>query len=233
MTLLQPVIKNNKKVAVIQSNYIPWLGYFAVMNSVDLFIVYECVQYTKNDWRNRNKIQTKNGCVNWLSIPIRHHSVSQQFMETKVFGNDWAKSHFSTLRHNFSRSKCWHQWGGDIKLLYEKAEELNYLYEINRIFLSWIKSTLDIRSQIVFLDFYNKLGRGLRTLMQNFDAKLYLSGPAAKGYLDPLQFKNADIDIEYIDYSKILRSMFINTNPVKTTSVMQWILEGYHELKHN
>ena len=95
---------------------------------------------------------------------------------------------------------------------------------------------MDIRSQIVFLDVYpefNEPNKRLISILQNFDAKLYLSGPAAKGYLDPLQFKNADIDIEYIDYSKILKSMFINTNPVKTTSVMQWILEGYHELKHN
>ncbi len=51
-----------KKVAVIQSNYVPWVGYFAIMAEVDLFVVYECVQYTKNDWRNRNQIQSPDGC---------------------------------------------------------------------------------------------------------------------------------------------------------------------------
>jgi transposase InsO family protein len=69
--------EKTKKVAVIQSNYVPWLGYFAVMASVDLFVVYECVQYTKNDWRNRNQLYSSDGRRTWLSIPIRQFSTKQ------------------------------------------------------------------------------------------------------------------------------------------------------------
>ena len=59
-----------KKIAIIQSNYIPWKGYFDLMNMADEFIFYDEVQYTKNDWRNRNKILTRNGSE-WITLPIR------------------------------------------------------------------------------------------------------------------------------------------------------------------
>jgi len=60
----------SKTVAIIQSNYIPWIGYFAMMKNVDLFIIYECVQFTKNDWRNRNIIQNSSGKKIWLTVPV-------------------------------------------------------------------------------------------------------------------------------------------------------------------
>ena len=58
-----------KKIAILQSNYIPWKGYFDIINMVDEFILYDDMQYTRRDWRNRNKIKTTDG-VKWLSIPV-------------------------------------------------------------------------------------------------------------------------------------------------------------------
>ena len=58
-----------KKIAILQSNYIPWKGYFDLINLVDEFILYDDMQYTRRDWRNRNKIKTPSG-LQWLSIPV-------------------------------------------------------------------------------------------------------------------------------------------------------------------
>ena len=58
-----------KTVAAVQSNYIPWKGYFDLINMADEFVLYDDVQYTKKDWRNRNKIKTKDGLI-WLTIPV-------------------------------------------------------------------------------------------------------------------------------------------------------------------
>ena len=49
-----------KTVAILQSNYIPWKGYFNIIKESDLFIFHDDLQYTKQDWRNRNKIKTTN-----------------------------------------------------------------------------------------------------------------------------------------------------------------------------
>ena len=75
-----------KKIAILQSNYIPWKGYFDLINMVDEFIIYDDVQYTKNDWRNRNKIKTSQG-IQWLSIPVRQENLVQKITLQKTFLN--------------------------------------------------------------------------------------------------------------------------------------------------
>ena len=82
-------MSKNKKIAILQSNYIPWKGYFDLINMADEFIFYDDVQFTKNDWRNRNKIKTKNGLV-WLTIPVIHSSLSQKIKDTKIANKSWA-----------------------------------------------------------------------------------------------------------------------------------------------
>ena len=70
-----------KKVAILQSNYIPWKGYFDIIASVDEFIIFDDMQYTKRDWRNRNKIKTPQG-LQWLTIPVK---VKGKYNQTKQF----------------------------------------------------------------------------------------------------------------------------------------------------
>ena len=89
-----------QKIAILQSNYIPWKGYFDLIQMVDEFVLYDNVQYTKNDWRNRNKIKTPNG-TQWLSIPVRGESLTQLIQDTKVVNNNWRKKHWKTLLQNF------------------------------------------------------------------------------------------------------------------------------------
>ena len=81
-----------KKIAILQSNYIPWKGYFDLIASVDEFIIYDEMQYTKNDWRNRNKIKTAKG-VEWITIPVRVESLSQRICDTQIFDKKWVKKH--------------------------------------------------------------------------------------------------------------------------------------------
>ena len=59
---------NEKKVAILQSNYIPWKGYFDIISASDTFIFLDDVQYTRRDWRNRNYVKTSQG-LRWLTIP--------------------------------------------------------------------------------------------------------------------------------------------------------------------
>ena len=96
-------MKSRKKVAILQSNYIPWKGYFDIIHMVDEFILYDDVQYTKNDWRNRNKIVTKDGLI-WLSIPVLHTGkFSQKIRETKVIDGRWADKHWRSIEYSYSQ----------------------------------------------------------------------------------------------------------------------------------
>src|SRR4051795_9823692 len=90
-----------KRVAVVQSNYIPWKGYFDLINRVDEFVLYDDRQYTRRDWRNRNRIKTPSGPV-WLTIPVQVKGrYLQRIDETLACGSGWARSHFDTLRQSY------------------------------------------------------------------------------------------------------------------------------------
>jgi len=94
----------SKKIAIVQSNYIPWRGYFDLIASVDEFIIYDDMQFTKRDWRNRNKIKTPSG-VQWLTVPVQTKgSFKQKISETRVDGNKWQKDHWNSLTKNYSRA---------------------------------------------------------------------------------------------------------------------------------
>ena len=93
------------KIAIVQSNYFPWLGYFDLINYVDNFIVFDDVQFTKRYWRNRNKIRSKNG-VFWLTVPVKTKGkYKQNISEVKINGFDWQKKHRKSIVNAYGASK--------------------------------------------------------------------------------------------------------------------------------
>ena len=139
------------RIAIIQSNYIPWIGYFELIRNVDKFILYEDVQYTKNDWRNRNYLR-ENEKINWLSIPIKHQSLKQKFNEVLVSDNIWTKKHFNTIHHTFSKEKNFRKYDEELLSLYKQSASEIYLYKINRIFLNWVLFKLNITTEIQYIE---------------------------------------------------------------------------------
>ena len=94
-------MEGRKRVAIVQSNYIPWRGYFDLIASVDEFIVLDDVQYTRRDWRNRNRIKTPQG-PQWLTIPVRVSGrYTQLICETEVEDDSWAERHWEIVRLNY------------------------------------------------------------------------------------------------------------------------------------
>ena len=78
-----------KKIAIVQSNYIPWKGYFDLIAAVDEFILYDDAQYTRRDWRNRNQIKTPQG-LEWLTVPVRNkNKYTQKIRDTEIAGTGW------------------------------------------------------------------------------------------------------------------------------------------------
>ena len=92
-----------KKVAVLQSNYIPWKGYFEIIKEVDEFIIYDDVQYTKNDLGDRNKILSREG-LQWLTIPVKQKTIHQKINETEISRVNWNKKHWQSLVTNYAKS---------------------------------------------------------------------------------------------------------------------------------
>ncbi|GEJ36412.1 conserved hypothetical protein [Flavobacterium psychrophilum] len=192
-----------KKIAILQSNYIPWKGYFDLIASVDEFIIYDEMQYTKNDWRNRNKIKTKNG-IEWITIPVKVTSISQKINETLIFDKKWFKKHQATLQTNYAKAKCFNETKDIIFGLYKQAQSKDKLSEINQIFIKGICDFLDIKTKISVSSDYNLIAgktERLVDLCRQTNATNYLSGPSARDYIDESLFKEKNIILEWMNYS--------------------------------
>lgn len=192
-----------KKIAILQSNYIPWKGYFDLINSVDEFVIYDTVQYTKNDWRNRNRIKTSQG-VQWLTIPVRQKKLSQRIDETEVQAQQWHGKHWKAITQSYSRAAHFKTFRDEFEALYvEKAASLRLLSEINVQFIVAICSLLGIETQITFADSLvsGEKSERLVRICKERRAAAYLSGPSAKGYLDTELFRRNNIAVEWMDYA--------------------------------
>ena len=191
-----------KKIAILQSNYIPWKGYFDLIHSVDEFVLYDDMQYTKNDWRNRNKIKTRNG-LEWITIPVRQETLAQTIRETKVANPLWHKQHWKMLAQNYAKAAHFKEYREIFEELYLGATE-SWLSEINRKFLLAINALLGIKTTIrCSSEFTLAEGKSERLLelCRTLGATTYLSGPAASDYLDVALFAEAGIGVEWMDYS--------------------------------
>lgn len=192
-----------KKIAILQSNYIPWKGYFDLINFVDEFILFDDAQYTKNDWRNRNKIKTGAG-VKWLTIPIiTSGKLEQKIKESRISEtNDWRKKHWSSICQNYSKSKYFKDFKDIFEELYLNSNE-KYLSEINYKFIKTINNILGINTKISFSSEFKLLDEKTERLInicKETGATEYISGPAAKAYINESLFMEEKIKLSWIDY---------------------------------
>ena len=190
-----------KKIAILQSNYIPWKGYFDIINMVDEFILFDDAQYTKNDWRNRNKIKTKNGLI-WLTIPIMRN-FGQKIYKAQTVDQKWRKKHWRSILESYAKSPYLLQYQERFEELYLGSCE-SYLSKINFEFISLICGILGINTEISWSMDYELLpGKTERlvSVCQQAGAGEYISGPAAKNYINEKLFNEAGIKVTYMDYS--------------------------------
>ncbi len=188
---------------ITQSNYIPWKGYFDSINLADVFVIYDDMQYTKRDWRNRNKIVTPNGLY-WLTLPVNvKGKFFQRINETEISDPEWNKLHWKTILMNYSKAKYFNDYKSFFEELYLGCEE-KYLSKINYRFISQLCKLLDIDTKIVWSSDFNLRGdksEKLLNLCLDLGAKEYISGPAAKDYLDTSIFDSNGIKVTWCDYS--------------------------------
>jgi hypothetical protein len=192
-----------KKVAIVQSNYIPWKGYFDLMNSVDEFILYDDMQFTRRDWRNRNLIKTPRG-LEWLTIPVevkgRYH---QRICDTGTSDPAWGARHWATLKHNYVKSPFFELYQPVLEPLYQAPSPS--LSAVNHAFLRAICGILGVTTRLSWSMDYRPLKEGkterLVDLCKRAGATHYVSGPAARDYIEPAQFEAAGIGLGFFDYA--------------------------------
>jgi len=192
-----------KKVVITQSNYIPWKGFFDSLNLADEFVFYDDMQFTRRDWRNRNQIKTKDG-VKWLTVPVEvKGKYFQKIKDTTISDPGWAKNHWDTITHNYSKAEYFKEYKDFFQELY-MGKEYVLISDVNTTFTKAICKLLGIETKIRQSDEFELLeekSERLVDICKKLNATDYYSGPAAKAYMDESKFENENIKIHYFDYS--------------------------------
>lgn len=193
-----------KRVAIVQSCYIPWKGYFDLINSVDEFILYDDCQYTRQDWRNRNRIKTPQG-TRWLTIPVTIDGLYQQRLdETDVADPSWPSRHWDTIRQSYRHAAHFRRYADAIEAAYVGCSSESRLSKINRQLLEAVCQILGIGTTLRWSTDYAGTGSSTKrvvSLCQQAGATSYLSGPSARAYIDDSLFAAAGIELRYFDYA--------------------------------
>jgi hypothetical protein len=197
-----PADLTRMRVAVLQSNYIPWKGYFDIIHDVDLFVFYDDVQYTKGDWRNRNRIKTPRG-VEWLTIPAGTRN-GRLICDVEIQDRAWATTHWRRLVEHYRQAPYFERYRPYFEDVYLHRTWLN-LSELNQFVIRGIASDL-LGIQTTFADSrdYQPMGRKLDRLLdviQKTGGDIYVSGPAARSYIVPSRFEEMGVELVWKDYS--------------------------------
>lgn len=191
------------KALITQSNYIPWKGYFDSIQQTDVFVVYDDMQYTKRDWRNRNMIKTPQG-LKWLSIPVEvSGKYFQKINETKVADTSWTNSHWESIKQNYRHAPAYGEVSEWLESLYKNCKE-EYLTDINLYFINAINKFLGLEANIRLsseFKLHEEKTQRLVDICTELGATDYYSGPAAKAYMDESKFSDQNINVHYWDYS--------------------------------
>lgn len=192
-----------RRIAIVQSNYLPWRGYFDLMASVDEFVLYDDVQYTRRDWRNRNQIKTPQG-LQWLTVPVRvKGKYLQAIRDTEIEGaTDWAADHLKAMTLNYRKATHFDETMRWLKPLYDEIPM--FLSQLNRRLLEAVAQRLGISSSLTDSGMYRLEGdksERLASIAEQAGANVYVSGPAARSYLDEAVFAGRGITVEWFDYT--------------------------------
>ena len=136
-------------VAGHQPNYLPWLGFFDKIRRCDVFIIEDNVQYERQGFTNRNRIKTPYG-AKWLTVPVEHVGGPLLINEVKISKKaepDWAKRHWFSLMHHYSRAPFWKDYCGFFEQTY--AKEWGMLFDLNLYLIRGIMGILDIDTPLI------------------------------------------------------------------------------------
>lgn len=191
---------------VLQPSYIPWRGFFHLIQKADIFVFYDDVQYDKHGWRNRNRIKSSTGPI-WLTIPVAARGVQSRSIPIKdvktVIETKWNEKHLRSLIQCYAKAPYIDLYTPLLESFYTKRPESLADFTID--FTITLARELGI-THTKFLRSSSLPHAGEKTdrlisILKNLGARHYISGPSAHTYLEPEKFSAANISLEYIHYN--------------------------------
>jgi len=197
------------KVAIMQPTYLPWVGYLALIDSVEAFILYEDVQFEKHSWQHRNRIKDTKGKELWLTVPV-HSTLDTDIRDVQIDNHtNWRKKHWESIRQSYSKTRYWYLYKEDLESIYSR--EWTNLNDLTSSTLLWLINKVGINPPIIWRSSDFHIPVSLRRvdrlvfLLQKLGATEYIAVQGSKGYLNPERSKLEELGIAltWFQYSLI------------------------------
>jgi WbqC-like protein family len=190
------------RVVILQPSYLPWLGFFDQLHRCDCFVIYDDVQYTRRDWRNRNRILTPQG-LQWLTVPVLnkgryHQSIAEAAID---YSQHWIRKHLNAMKLGYQHARFFADYYPTIEQILTQAP--NLLLDLNLRLIRQIAAWLGITTPLIYASQLQATGSSTARLVdicRKLNATHYLTGNAANAYLDLTAFEIANIVVEYQNY---------------------------------
>jgi hypothetical protein len=191
---------------ILQPGYLPWIGFLDLMFQCDVFVIYDDVQYTKRDWRNRNRIKF-NDKIHILSVPVKTAGMHRENLKINKamisYDLDWQKNHIETIRHAYGKTKWFSRYSPELFEILSKTPPL--LIDLLMSIIVWANKALGIERKIVFSSQLNiddelKKSDRLIAICRKLNIDHYLTGDAAENYISIEQFKKNNISVHFHNY---------------------------------
>lgn len=201
---LQPLTQGRDlTLVVLQPGYLPWLGFFDQMRRADVFVYYDDVQFDRGGWRNRNRVKSTTGEPHWLTVPVRVSSLKQRINETEIDNRQpWARKHIGTVRQFYAKAPF-------VKRYLPQLEEVlagriwESVVDLDEAVVGTMCRWLGLERPTVrssALGIEGERSQRLLDVCRHFGARRYLSGNAARSYLDVELFAQAGVEVEWQDF---------------------------------
>jgi hypothetical protein len=216
-----------RTVVIEQPNYVPWIGYFDLIRQSDVWVWYDDVQYTKRDWRNRNRIAA--GAAEWLTIPVTTRGrFTQSICDVEIDdGQPWRRHHLESIRRCYARAPFFQPMFEVLESAMGGSEGrlADFTIRLNES----ICALLGLRPVFMRSSQVPRASSGrearLLEICRAVEGNVYLSGPSARAYIDPHQFDAAGIELRYIvyDYPPYARGAREYVPNLSILDVLAWL----------
>ena len=190
------------RISIMQPGYLPWLGFFELMHNCDLFVLLDDVQYTKKDWRNRNKIRTNKGWA-WITVPtLTKRNRFQLINEVKINNSvNWSRKHTASIKIHYGRSRYFNHYYYTLEKIY--ARSWKFLLDLDVALITYLKDKLGIKTPLIKsseLLVAGKREEKIINICKKLGASELYDSHAASTFLDRSMFKEQNITLEFQNY---------------------------------
>jgi len=193
---------------IMQPTYLPWIGYFDLMDKAGVFVFLDNVQFEKQAWQQRNRIKSSDGQWKWLTVPVVQN-ISQHINEVRIDNTrNWSKKHWKTIEQYYLHAPCWKQYSPGLEEIY--SQKRDFLVDLNLAIITYIKNQFKIETKLVKASDLPVTGSKVRRLVNichHLNADVYLSSVRSADYIEQdNMFESEGISLRYHQFEHPLYS---------------------------